>query len=304
MGGGNRGAQPGSLRDTVKTVANLLSQAPVIQHHKGAQELEGQGLYIGEGLPPVPPRLASKITKGEYMDMCDLLPEFWVTPHSEEEVASQRSARSRGRKRTQEIHVWLQCFALYAAVAAVKCLAEMMAYMIQIIWASQEYEGLAWFAYDEAYRRQAAVTQHYEWSRINPSIFSVCFTGRARRGQRCEWCLSASHSSGDCANGAGESEVSQRPRAIESAVGSGGRPSMGRSPLSGYSGTDACKLFNEQRCFYQRYKFRHICLACGGDHPASGKPECAARTQWRGTGGAGPVRQNWSGRGRSHSQPY
>ena len=60
---------------------------------------------------------------------------------------------------------------------------EMMAYMIQIIRASQEYEGLAWFAYDEAYRRQAAITQHYEWSRINPSIFSVCFTGRARRGQ-------------------------------------------------------------------------------------------------------------------------
>ena len=176
--------------------------------------------------------------------------------------------------------------------------------MIQIIRASQEYEGLAWFAYDEAYRRQAAVTQHYEWSRINPSIFSVCFTGRAKRGQKCEWCLSASHSSGDCANGAGESEVSQRPRAIELAVGSRGRPSMGRSPPPGYNGTDACKLFNEQRCFYQRCKFRHICLACGGDHPASGKPECAARTQWIGTGGAGPVRQNWSGRGRSRSQPY
>ena len=173
--------------------------------------MEGQGLYIGEGLPPVLPRLASKISKGEFMDMCDLLPEFWVTPHSEEEVASQRSARSRGRKRTQEIHVWLQCFALYAAVAAVKCpnrVPEMMAYMIQIIQASQEYEGLAWFAYDEAYRRQAAVTQHYEWSRINPSIFSICFTGRAKRGQRCEWCLSASHSSGDCANGVSESEVS------------------------------------------------------------------------------------------------
>ena len=98
MGGGDRGAQPGSLRDTVKIVANLLSQAPVILHQKGAQELEGQGLYIGEDLPPVPPRLASKISKGEYMDMCDLLPEFWVTPHSEEEVASQRSARSWGWK--------------------------------------------------------------------------------------------------------------------------------------------------------------------------------------------------------------
>ena len=90
--------------------------------------------------------------------------------------------------------------------------------------------------------------------------------------------------------------MSQRPRAIESAVGSGGRPSMGRSPPPGYNGTDACKLFNEQRCFYQRCKFRHICLACGGDHPASGKPECAARTQWIATGG-GQARSARTGAG-------
>ena len=49
---------------------------------------------------------------------------------------------------------------------------ESMAYMIHIIKASQEYEGLAWFMYDKAHRRQAA-TGFTEWSKINPSIFSV-----------------------------------------------------------------------------------------------------------------------------------
>ena len=48
---------------------------------------------------------------------------------------------------------------------------QLMAYMIHIIKASQEYEGLAWFMYDEAYRRQAAATVHTEWSKVNPSIF-------------------------------------------------------------------------------------------------------------------------------------
>ena len=131
--------------------------------------------------------------------MCHLLPELGITPRSEEELTSQRLARSKGCKQTQEIHVWLQCFALYVAVIAVKCPAqvpELMAYMIQIIRASQEYEVLAQFTYNEAYRRQAAVTQHKEWSKINPLIFSVCFTRRARRGQRCESCLSASNGSG------------------------------------------------------------------------------------------------------------
>ena len=118
-------------------------------------------------------------------------------------------------------------------MVAVKCPAqvpELMAYMIQIIRASQEYEGLAWFTYDEAYRRQAAVTQHREWSKINSLIFSVCFTDRARRGQRCEWCLSAAHGSGGCVNGGGESDMSQRLRAIESAVMVGGGQPVGRSP--------------------------------------------------------------------------
>ena len=156
---------------------------------------------MGDRLLQVTPKLAGRIGKGEYIDMCDLLPKFWITPHNKEEMASQRLARSKRRKRTQEIYVWLQCFAAYVAMIASKCsnrVPEMMAYMIQIIRANQKYEGLAWFANDEAYRRQAAVTQHWEWSRINPSIFAVYFTGKARRGKRCEQCLSASHSSGEC----------------------------------------------------------------------------------------------------------
>ena len=150
-----------------RAVANLLSQATGLQNIRAQdpKSEQGQGWYMGDGLPPVPPKLADRIGKGEYIELCDLLPEFWITPRSEEEVASQRLARSKGRKRTQEIHVWLQCFAVYVAVVASKCsnrVPDMMAYMIQIIRANQEYEGLAWFAYDKAYRRQAAATQHWE----------------------------------------------------------------------------------------------------------------------------------------------
>ena len=145
-GDGGRQLASLSLGDTAKTVANYLGQAPGLQSQKGTHNLDEQAMYIGEGLPPVSPKLANRISKGEYIDMCDLLPEFLIIPHSKEEIALQRFARSRGWRRTQEIHVWLQCFVLYVAVVAVKCLRrvlEMMAYIIQIICASQEYEGLA-----------------------------------------------------------------------------------------------------------------------------------------------------------------
>ena len=39
----------------------------------------GQSVYIGDGLAPVPSKLANRINKGEYIDMCDLLPELWIT---------------------------------------------------------------------------------------------------------------------------------------------------------------------------------------------------------------------------------
>ena len=91
--------------------------------------------------------------------------------------------------------------------------------MVHIIRTNQEYEGLSWFVYNEAYRRQAAATGHMEWSKINPSIFTVCFTSKARRGQRCEWCLSASHCSEECMLAKGEMDAQSQPRVMESTAG-------------------------------------------------------------------------------------
>ena len=65
--------------------------------------------------------------------------------------------------------------------------------MIAILKASQEYEGTAWAAYDVAYRQQAASTGHKQWSEVNASLYAVCFTGKGKRSQRCEVCLSATH---------------------------------------------------------------------------------------------------------------
>ena len=111
---------------------------------------------MGEGLPPVPPKLVERIERGDFVEMCELIPEFWMAHKGEEEAPTQRVAQSKGRKQSQNIYVWLQCYAVYVTVLAGKHperVSELMAYMIHIIKASQEYEGLAWFMYDEAFRR-------------------------------------------------------------------------------------------------------------------------------------------------------
>ena len=96
---------------------------------------------------------------------------------------------------------------------------ELMAYMIHIIKASQEYEGLAWFMYDEAYRRQAAATGFTEWLKINRSIFTVCFNSRAKSGVRCELCLTLRHDARGCTRTEREMDLALRLRTMEAALG-------------------------------------------------------------------------------------
>ena len=64
---------------------------------------------------------------------------------------------------------------------------ELLAYMLTIIKASQQYYGLYWRAYDSA-------TGNRTWSRLDTEFF----TGRARLVSACSVCDSLSHPTEDC----------------------------------------------------------------------------------------------------------
>ena len=156
----------------------ILSNTRIPEGGKGqAHSSSVPRFHIGEGLPPVPGKIATRIQNWKYVEMLELLPEFWAT--SGEDDTTKRISRARAKKRVQDIHVWLQCYAVYVGVIATKspeCIPELMAYMICILRASQEYEGTACATYDLAFRRQAATTGNKQWSKINSSLYAVYFT--------------------------------------------------------------------------------------------------------------------------------
>jgi len=118
-------------------------------------------------------------------------------------------------------------------------------------------------------------------------------------GQRCELCLSSSHSSGECTLAEGDGDLQSRLAALESTRVMT-RPGTSRTVPSGYEWTDICKLFNEGKCTYSVCKFRHACIACGGDHPAIASPNCGLGS----CGYApGPLRGN-RGRTNRRGRPY
>ena len=100
-----------------------------------------------------------------------------------------------------DILQWLQCFSAMLGVLSrvyPQFMPEFMAYQATIIKCSRDFDGLAWAQYDRVYRTQVAQTRDLRWSRFNPTLYSRCFAGKAKRHVACNFCLSDSHLSEQC----------------------------------------------------------------------------------------------------------
>ena len=77
----------GAITGVTATLTNLL---PYVGDLLTMPDL---GVYLGEGLPPVPDKLAAKIRRGEFIEMGELLPEFWLPMKGEEESSKETKGR-------------------------------------------------------------------------------------------------------------------------------------------------------------------------------------------------------------------
>ena len=235
------------------------------------------GVYVGEGLPPIPPKLAAKILKWEIVEMAEMLPEYWPGAKSDED--DSKRAPTRHTCQVNEIFTWIQCCASYVSVLAgrfTESVLELMAYLVTITQVSQDFTGLAWVRYDASFRRQAAITSNRKWSQINPSLYSICFTGCALAVKRCELCLSAAHTTKQCALLSDpDSELPDRLKAVESVMVSlasrlpTAHMDKGKRPMT----AEICRLYNENCCRFPKCRYRHLCAKCGNGHPACSCPQ-------------------------------
>ena len=226
------------------------------------------GSYVGEGLLPVPEKLAQKIIYLEFVEMRDLMPETWMM----EEEDTKKTTLSLPRRRSApvtDILQWLQCFAALVGVlsrAYPTMVPEFMSYQATIIKCARDFHGPAWAQYDRAYRRQVAQTKDLRWSRLNPTFYSLCFAGKAKRLVMCASCLSDSHATDQCPE-----NVDIGAAFMSWQQGTGGSAAL---PTGSSSGSKAklCYLFNAKegsRCTYSPCKYTHRCMVCKGPHPRS-----------------------------------
>ena len=109
----------------------------------------GGGIFIGEGLQPVPSKLAERIWSWEFVEMADLLPEQ-MAPKKEESALSSLFPARKCRQVT-DINLWLQCIMTYVSVMSRQFPQDdvkLMAYMANIHnLASLEFAGQSWVRY-------------------------------------------------------------------------------------------------------------------------------------------------------------
>jgi len=112
---------------------------------------------------------------------------------------------------------------------------------------------------DLAFRRQAALSKDLNWSRINPTLYSLCFAGKAKKSAICIHCLSNNHNS-DQRPEIQNMWPSQCSLFLPAYTGPFPGPAVPVTPA-----VEKCRLFNakgESRCRYKRCRYLHARARC------------------------------------------
>ena len=221
---------------------------------------------LGHGMPSLPKKVVDRIISGEFIDFADLPPakgRVRSLPTSEGSIILVQAADLLQKKRLlPDLATWMQCFALYASVICSQApdrLADLMGYMCQIARASQRFKWPSWVIYDQNFRQDAADQRILVWARLDPGLFSQCFTGQAKNSEAwCRSCHSVDHGTDSCP---------LKPLVTP--------PPPKRSRPSSAPTTVVCRKFNRLgNCpFGSKCRYAHRCSLCGGEHPLTQCPK-------------------------------
>ena len=242
---------------------NALQQVSVIG---SGTELSPSGIHkdadlcIGAGLPPIPPRLVTRIEAGEFIDMAELLPAH-LGPATTELLPKS----SKRRHDVSNILEWIKCFSAYIAVISAKQphrVPDLLGYLTMITEAHMQYAGDGWMGYDRRFRQIAATKPHAPWAQIDTTLWNLAFSGKAR-SVRCKFCFSITHTSTEC-------ELAPDQGSNSSGTQSQHQASV--QPVTPYPVSSRrrriCMLYNYDStpgCSFPNCKFEHICFLCADD---------------------------------------
>ena len=160
---------------------------------------------MAPGVPALKRSLVDLILAGKFADLGELPPArgYGKTPAaltSDVEgkiVLLQAADYVRSKKHIPDLATWMQCFAIYSAVLLTKYperAQSLLMYSAVIARLSKKFRWLSWIIYGQYFRQEAADTGKTDWSTIDSSIHTQCFTGMSLSAEGwCSICTSMDH---------------------------------------------------------------------------------------------------------------
>ena len=250
-------------------VAGVKEQASTRKAIEGV----AKPFILSEGLPPVPAKIVTRILRGEFIDMVELLRDnLEVQRRGALQDAPSSTGVSRSRREVPDLLSWVQCFSIYTAVMASafpERVHKLLAYQTLIIREARRCGGKGWLAYDSFFRQQmSGEWQGEAWGRLNPYLFSSTFLAcGASQRPNCSLCLECDHQEDDCALAKEKGSTVQctpqlKAHSYWEQMREGvQRGSRGKAPRS-----TVCFSWNQGDCSFPYCRYRHVCFRCGGDH--------------------------------------
>lgn len=251
--------------------AKLMSQ--LSEKSEGQKSVPAM-IATGEGLLSLSKKVVEKILAGEFIDFADLPPakgkvKSIPTAGEGQIVVVQAADLMESRNLIPDLATWVRCFGIYAAMITSKepdRTKNLLAYMCLIAKCSLKYKWPSWAVYDLNFRQDAADTGLKDWSKVDPSTYTQCFTGASiSQDNWCRSCHSIDHVSDTC-----PIKPTNNPRKRESQSVPALAPLRKRQ--APHSNPQPCRKYkyNGDCSYADKCIFQHKCSACGEyTHPVS-----------------------------------
>jgi hypothetical protein len=85
------------------------------------------------------------------------------------------SQASKPARRLTDISQWMQAFAIYMLIMVTYLpsrAADLIRYQLLSLRMHTQFDGLAWYNYDEAFRRDAAARHAVDWSGMHVELYN------------------------------------------------------------------------------------------------------------------------------------
>ena len=134
---------------------------------------------VGPGFLPIPDKTVSNIVSGHFIELASLLAKPSDARSASPLICIDGqvivSQASKPPRRLTDISQWLQAFAIYMLVMVTywpNRAADLIRYQLLILRSHAQFGGLAWYNYDEAFRRDAAARQVTYWSAMHVKLYN------------------------------------------------------------------------------------------------------------------------------------